>query len=83
MGLITLMTIIAFGFTILLSFLSLFYAVIKQSWKAMLICFIASLPLCLYVLGGNPPISFIGLLPLFFLILTVYFRKRSKKAIMQ
>lgn len=77
MGLLALIVIITFGFTILLSFLSLFYAVIKRSWKAMLICFIASLPISIYLISGNPPISYIGLLPLLFLILTVFYRKNS------
>jgi hypothetical protein len=80
-SLLALIVIITFGFSVLLSFLSLFYAVIKLSWKAMLVCFIASLPISIYFLSGNPPISFIGLMPLLFLILTVYFRMRSQKEI--
>lgn len=82
MGVLAVIVTIIFGLSILVSFLSFFYAVSKLSWRAMLVCFITSLPISLYFLSGNPPISFIGLSPLLFLILTILFRMRFQKEVL-
>lgn len=76
-----LLVTITMGFSIVLTFLSLFYAVINRSWKAMLVCFISSLPISMYFINVNPPLSFIGFSPLLFLTLTVIFRARFQKVI--
>lgn len=81
MDFIAIIITITFGFSIILLFISLFYAVIKRSWKAMLISCIASLPISMYFLSGNPPISFIGFVPLLFFALTVIFRRASQKEV--
>lgn len=74
-----LLVTIIMGFSIFITFLSLFYAVLKISWKAMLTSFIASLPVSLYLAGVNPPLSFVGLLPVFLLILTILFKIKFRE----
>lgn len=83
MNLVGLLLTLLIGFSIFITFFSLFLAVIKRSWQAMLVCFIASLPISMYFLSGNPPISFLGVAPIFFLTLTVIYWRNSRNEIAQ
>lgn len=67
------------GISTILAAFSLFFAVIKLSWEAMLISFIASLPISVYFLGGNPPLSFLGLTPVLLFTIMIILRRRSKE----
>lgn len=42
----------------------------------MFVSFISSLPIAMYFIGVQAPLSFIGLLPVLFLLLTVAFYTR-------
>ncbi|WP_144034683.1 hypothetical protein [Sporosarcina sp. P16b] len=69
---------IAMGFSIFITFFSLFFAVVKRSWRAMLISFIASLPISIY-LAGIPSLFFIIIAPIILLSLTLLFRVKFKE----
>lgn len=71
------------GGSIIVSFLFLFLAVVRLSWEAMLVCFIASLPISIYFLGVNPPLFFLGFTPILLLILTIILRRRSQNELTQ
>ncbi|MEZ7172573.1 hypothetical protein [Sporosarcina sp. OR05] len=72
-----LLTIIM-SFSIILLFISLFYAVINRSWSAMFVCFIASLPVSLYFASVSSPLSYLGLAPVLFLILMIGYRVKFR-----
>ncbi|MHC8514465.1 hypothetical protein [Sporosarcina sp. ITBMC105] len=72
-----LLTIIM-SFSIILLFISLFYAVINRSWSAMFVCLIASLPISLYFASVRPPLSYLGFLPVLFLMLMIGYRVKFK-----
>lgn len=74
---------IIMGISIFLAVFSLFFAVVKLSWEAMLISFIASLPISAYFLAVNPPLSYLGLTPILLLIFMIILRRRSKNVIAQ
>ncbi len=64
----------------ILTIVFLVFAISKRSWKAMLISFIASLPVSLYFTAFPFPYIFIGLIPLItFLLLTIFFRIKFKE----
>lgn len=67
--------------TVFLTFFSLSFAVVQRSWGAMLISFIASLPISLYFAALKPPLSIFGLTPILLLTLTIIFRRHIKKEI--
>lgn len=67
------------GVSTMMAFLFLFLAVVKLAWQAMLVSFIASLPISLYLIDVNPPLSFLGFTPLLLLIFTILLYRRSKK----
>ncbi|CAM3314016.1 hypothetical protein FITA111629_15540 [Filibacter tadaridae] len=69
--------------TVFLTFYSFSFAILKRSWRAMLISFIASLPISMYFAGVNPPLSFLGLAPILFLTLTIIFRRRIQREFAQ
>ena len=79
MDLINLLLMLVMGLSIFVTFVSLFYAVIKRSWQAMFVCFVASLPLSMYFLSVNPSISLLGFVPIILLVLTILLRKHSQK----
>lgn len=55
---------VIFWLSFLFSVFILFYALIIRSWKSFLSLGIVSLPLSLYILAGEPPVQFFGLLSL-------------------
>lgn len=69
---------ILFWTSIFIAPITFIYAIIKRSWVAMLVCFIAILPASLYFWSGEPPVSYIGYIPIIFLILVILFYKKSK-----
>lgn len=76
-NLVSLILLLLTGLSIIITFVSLFYAVIKRSWKAMLVCFIASMPISMYFLSVNPPMFLLGFIPIILLVLTFFLRKHS------
>lgn len=68
---------IAFWISIFVSPITFIYAIVKSSWVAMLVCFITILPASLYFLSGEPPISYVGYIPIIFIILVIRFYKKS------
>ena len=64
-----------FMFSIVAGPMTFIYAIIKGSWPAMLACFMITLPVALYILAWQPPISYVGYLPLICLVLAVYSQK--------
>ncbi len=67
-----------FWISVFVAPITFLYAIFKRSWIAMLVCFIAILPACLYFLSGEPPISYVGYLPIILLILVIFFYKKSR-----
>lgn len=68
------------GVSVFLTIFSLFFAIIKRSWKAMLISFIASLPISIYFAAFPFPYIFLGIVPfIIFLSLTILFRIKFKE----
>lgn len=70
---------IIIAITVFVAFISLFFAVVKRSWRAMLVSFIASLPISMYFASVNPPLSLLGLTPILLLALTIVFRRHIQK----
>ena len=52
---------ILFVISLLISVITLFYALIVRSWKSFLGLGIVSLPYSFYFYGGEPPIQFLGI----------------------
>ncbi|WP_040285040.1 hypothetical protein [Sporosarcina koreensis] len=74
---------IVMGISTFLAAFSLLFAVVKLSWKAMLISLIASLPISTYLLALNSPFSYLGLTPILLLVFMIILRRQSKKVITQ
>lgn len=74
---------IVMTFSIILTFFALSFAVVQRSWRAMLISFIASLPISLYFAALKPPFSIFGLTPILLLTLTIIIRRHTQKEIVQ
>ncbi|WOV88772.1 hypothetical protein QWT69_06600 [Sporosarcina oncorhynchi] len=74
---------IVMAISVVLLFFSLFFAISKRSWRALLVSFIASLPISIYFASVNPPFSFLGLTPILLLALTIVFRRQIQKEITQ
>ncbi|MDN4607000.1 hypothetical protein [Sporosarcina highlanderae] len=72
---------ILMAISVFLMFFSLFFSILKRSWRAMLISFIASLPTSMYFASVNPPLSYLGLTPILLLTLTIIFRRHVQKEI--
>ena len=72
---------IAMTLSIFLTFYTLSFAVVKRSWRAMSISFIASLPISLYFAALKPPFSILSLTPILLLTLTIIFRRHIQKEI--
>lgn len=53
---------VLFGLSLLFSIIILIYTVIVRSWKSFLGLGIATLPISLYSLSGEPPVQFVALL---------------------
>ena len=71
---------VIFWLSIICSFIALFYTAIVRSWQSFLALGIASLPLSLYLLSGEPPIQFVGLISFicFAISFVVFWRGKRK-----
>lgn len=67
-----------FVFSIVAGPMTFIYALIKGSWPAMLACFLIAFPVAFYFWGGQPPISYVGYLPLICLVLAVYYYRKPR-----
>ncbi|GKV70206.1 hypothetical protein NCCP2716_27040 [Sporosarcina sp. NCCP-2716] len=67
--------------SIVVTFFSLSFAILKRSWQAMLVSVFASLPVSLYLAGVNPPLSFLGGIPMLLLFGTFIMKRRDHKQI--
>ncbi|MFF2178448.1 hypothetical protein ACFVT8_18600 [Lysinibacillus sp. NPDC058147] len=63
------------------SILTLILAIVKRSWLYMLLSTITFLPVAYYFSGAINAWKYIGLTPIFFLILTILFWFLSRKNI--
>lgn len=70
---------VLFGLSLLISVITLFYALIVRSWKSFLGLGIVSLPYSLYFYGGEPPMQFLGLFSIicFAFALLIFLRKKE------
>lgn len=70
---------VLFGLSLLISVITLFYALIVRSWKSFLGLDIVSLPYSLYFYGGEPPMQFLGLFSIicFAFALLIFLRKKE------
>ncbi|SKA98822.1 hypothetical protein SAMN04244570_2190 [Sporosarcina newyorkensis] len=64
--------------SILLSPIALLVLIFKRTWTTVIACLIIMLPVSLYCLAGNPPISYIGFAPIVLLISAPIFIKKKK-----
>lgn len=64
--------------SIILAPVTFIIAVVRQSWKWMLIAFVTVVPFCLYLLSGEPPVFWFGFLPIIHLILAVILFYKAK-----
>gem|GEM_PF-6228816 len=69
--------------SIVVTFFSLSFAILKRSWQAMLVSAIASLPVSLYFTGMTSPLSFLGGIPVLLLFGTFILRRQITKEIVR
>ena len=74
---------VLFGFSFMISVISLFQAIIIRSWKSFLGLGIVSLPYSIYFYGGEPPIQYLGLFSIicFAIALLILLKKKGDRAI--
>lgn len=71
---------VIFGLSILFSVVALFYTLIVHSWKSFLVLGVATLPISLYILSGEPPIQYIGFFSIICFVVSIpMFLKEKRK----
>lgn len=67
----------------LTSIITLAFGIFRRSWLLMLISTVAFIPIASYFFGANSAVKYVGLTPIIFLLLTVFFwfSDRKTKAI--
>lgn len=69
--------------SLLTSIITVAFGIFKRSWFLMLISTITSIPIAYYFFGANNAVKYVGLTPVFLLVLTllILFSERKTKAI--
>lgn len=63
----------------LTSMITLAFGISRRSWLFMLISTITLIPFAYYFLGANSAVKYVGLTPIIFLSLTVFFWSSERK----
>ncbi|WP_186670898.1 hypothetical protein [Sporosarcina sp. BP05] len=73
---------VLFSLSLLLSVINLIYTLIVRSWKSYLSLGFVTLPISLYLLSGEPPIQFVGLISIIcFAIALLLFSLKKRKTV--